>query len=80
MAWYSHPLKSFPVCCDPQNKGFSVAKEADVFLPFPCFFYDPMDLGNLISGSSTFFFFLNILQVYLSTMLQENLHLNFDLI
>ena len=37
-------------------KGFHVVKEAevDVFLEFPCFPYDPMDVGNLISGSSAF--------------------------
>ena len=38
-------------------KGFSVVNEAevDVLLEFSCFFYDPMDVGNLISGSSAFF-------------------------
>ena len=37
-------------------KGFSVVNEAeiDVFLEFYCFFYDPMDVGNLISDSSAF--------------------------
>ena len=37
-------------------KGFSVVNEAevDVFLKFSCFFYDPTDVGNLISGSSAF--------------------------
>ena len=36
-------------------KGFSVVnEEVDVFLEFSCFFYDPMDVGNLISGSSAF--------------------------
>ena len=37
-------------------KGFSVVKEAeiDVFLKFSCFFYDQMDVGNLISGSCAF--------------------------
>ena len=37
-------------------KGFSVINEAeiDVFLEFSCFFYDPVDVGNLISGSSAF--------------------------
>ena len=37
-------------------KGFSVINEAkvDVFLEFSCFFYDPTDVGNLISGSSGF--------------------------
>ena len=37
-------------------KGFSVVNEAevDVFLELPCFFFDPIDPGNLISGSSAF--------------------------
>ena len=37
-------------------KGFGVVNEAeaDVFPGFSCFFYDPMDVGNLISGSSAF--------------------------
>ena len=35
-------------------KIFSVVNEADVFLEFSCFFYDPVDVGNLISGSSAF--------------------------
>ena len=37
-------------------KGFSVVSEAevDVFLEFPCFFYDSVDVGSLISGSSDF--------------------------
>ena len=39
------------------NKGFSVVSEAEVevFLKFSCFFYDPIDMGNLISGSSAFY-------------------------
>ena len=36
------------------DKGFSVVYDVDVFLEFCCFFYDPMDAGNLISGSSAF--------------------------
>ena len=35
-------------------KGFGVVNEADVFLKFSRFFYDPTDVGNLISGSSAF--------------------------
>ena len=37
-------------------KGFSAVNEAqvDVFLEFPCFFYESTDVGNLISGSSAF--------------------------
>ena len=55
MVWYSHLLKNFPVYCDPHN-GFSIVNEAekDVFLELPCFFYDPVNAGNLTSGSSTF--------------------------
>ena len=33
-------------------KGFSVVNEGDVFLELSCFFSDPKDVGNLISGSS----------------------------
>ena len=61
MVWYSHLFKNFLVCCDPHsqrlvNEAISIVNEAevDVFLEFPCFFYDPMDVGNLISGSSAF--------------------------
>ena len=43
-------------------KGFSVVTETEIdvfyFLEFSCLFYDPMDVGNLFSGSSAFFFFL----------------------
>ena len=37
-------------------KSFSIVNEAeaDIFLEFSCFFYDPTDVGNLISGSSAF--------------------------
>ena len=37
-------------------KGFGIVDETevDVFLEFPCFFYDPVNLGNLIFGSSAF--------------------------
>ena len=37
-------------------KGFSIVNEAEVdaFLEFSCFFYDPVDVGNLISDSSAF--------------------------
>ena len=55
MVWYSHLFQNFPVFCDP-HKGFSIVSEAevDVFLESSCFFYDPTDVGNLISGSSAF--------------------------
>ena len=56
MGWYSHFFKTFPVCVIYIVKGFSVVgkEEVDVFLEFSCFFYDSMDVGNLISGSSGF--------------------------
>ena len=57
MAWYSHLLKNFPQFVVIHIvKGFGVVTKAkvDVFLELSCFFYDPMDVCNLISGSSAF--------------------------
>ena len=57
MVWYSHLFKNFPEFVVIHTvKGLSVVNEieVDVFLEFSCFFYDPMDVGNLISGSSAF--------------------------
>ena len=57
MFWYSHLLKNFPEFVVIHTvKGFSIINEAevDVFLELSCFFDDPMDVDNLISGSSTF--------------------------
>ena len=57
LVWYSHLLKNFPqFVVIHTDKGFSVVNEAeaDVFLELSCFFYDPKDIGNLISGSSAF--------------------------
>ena len=54
---YSFLLKVFQFVVIHTVKGFSIVNETevDVFLDLSCFFYDPMDIGNLISGSSTFF-------------------------
>ena len=57
MVWYPHLFKNFPQFVLIHTvKGFSIVSEAevDVFLELPCFFYDPTDAGNLISGSSAF--------------------------
>ena len=57
VVWYFHLLKNFPQFLIIYTvKGFSVVNEAkiDVFLGFLCFFCDPTDVGNLISGSSAF--------------------------
>ena len=55
MVWYSHLFKSFPQFVVIHTiKGFSVANETegDVLLEFLCFLYDPVNVGNLISGST----------------------------
>ena len=57
MVWYSHLFKNFPQLFVVHTvKGFSIVNEAeiDIFLEFSCFFYDPMGVGNLISGFSAF--------------------------
>ena len=72
-------FKNFPVCCD-QHKGFSVVNEAevDVLQEFSCFFYDPTDVGNLISGSSAFSkFSLNIWKFSVHILLKPSLE-NFE--
>ena len=52
--WYFHVLKHFPQVVVIYTKAFSVVNEADVFMEFSCFFYDPVDVGNLVSGSTVF--------------------------
>ena len=57
VAWYSHLFKNFPQFVVIHTvKGFSIVHEAevDVLLEFFCLFYDLMDVGNFISGSSAF--------------------------
>ena len=56
MVWYSRLFNNFPVCCDPHSQRFGIVNKAevDVFLDLCCLFYDPKDVGNLISGSSAF--------------------------
>ena len=57
MLWCSHLFKNFPQFVVVHAvKGFGIVNKAevDVFLELPCFFDDPMDVGNLISGSSAF--------------------------
>ena len=57
MVWYSHHLKNFPpfvVIHTVKGLGAVNKAEVDVFLELSCFFHDPADVGNLISGSSAF--------------------------
>ena len=57
MVWSSHLFQNFPqfIVIHPV-KGFGIVNKAeeDVFLELSCFFDDPSDVGNLISGSSAF--------------------------
>ena len=55
MVWYSHLFQSFPQFIVIHTvKGFGIVNKAEiyVFLELSCFFHDPLDVGNLISGSS----------------------------
>ena len=57
VVWYSHLLKNCPQFVVIHTvKGFGLVNKAevDVFLELSCFFDDPMDVGNLIPGSSAF--------------------------
>ena len=57
MGWYSHLLQNFPQFIVIHTvKGFGIINKAeiDVFLELSCFFHDPVDVDNLISGSSAF--------------------------
>ena len=81
MVWYSHFFKHFPQFVVIHTvKGFIIVNEAevDVFLEFSCFIYDPVDVGNLNSGSSTFSkSILNICKFSVHVLLKPHLE-NFE--
>ena len=57
MVWYSHLFQNFPQFIVMHTaKGFGIVNKAeiDVFLELSCFFHDPVDVGDLITGSSAF--------------------------
>ena len=57
MVWYYHLSQNFPqfiVIHTVKDFGLVNKAEIDVFLELSCFFHDPADVGNLISGSSAF--------------------------
>ena len=57
MVWYSHIFQNFPQFIVIHTvKGFGIVNKAeiDIFLELSCFFHDPVNVGNLISGSSAF--------------------------
>ena len=81
MVWYSHLSKNFPQFVVIHTvKGFGVVNKAevDVFLELSCFFDDPMDVGNFISGFSAFSkFSLNIWKFMVQLLLKPVLE-NFE--
>src|SRR5574340_565488 len=81
MVWYSHLLKKFPQFIVIHTvKSFGIVNKAkiDVFLELSCFFDDSVDVGNLISGSSTFSkTSLNIWKFTVHVLLKPGLE-NFD--
>ena len=79
MVWYSYLFKNFPYFVVMHTvKGSSLVNEADVFLKFLCFFYDPMHIDNLISGSSAFSTFsLNIWKFMVHKLLKHDFE-NFE--
>ena len=81
MVGYSHLLKNFPQFIVIHTvKGFGIVNKAeiDVFLELFCFFDDPADVGNLISGSSAFSkTSLNIREFMVHVLLKSGLE-NFE--
>ena len=79
--WYSHLFKNFPQFVVIHTvKGFGVVNKAkvDVFLELSCFFDDPADVGNLVSGSSVFSkSSLNIWNFMIHVLLKDGLE-NFE--
>ena len=81
VVWYSHLFQNFPQFIVIHTvKGFGIVNKAeiDVFLELSCFFDDPADVGNLISGSSAFSkSSLNIWMFLVHGLLKSGLE-NFD--
>ena len=81
MVWYSYLSQNFPQFLVTHIvKGFGVVNKAEVgvFLEFSCFFDDPVNVGNLISGSSAFSkSILNIWKFKIQVLLKPGLE-NFE--
>jgi len=81
VVWYSNILKNFPQFVVIHTvRGFGVVNETEgyLFLEFSCFSYDLPDVGNLISGSSTFSkSFLNMWKFMVHVLLKPGLE-NFE--
>ena len=81
VVWYAHLFQDFPQFIVIHTvKGFGIVNKAeiDVFLELSCFFHDPTDVGNLISGSSDFSkISLNIREFTVHILLKSGLE-NFE--
>ena len=81
MAWYFHLFQNFPQFIVIHTvKGFGIVNKAevDIFLELSCLFDDPVDVGNLISGSSAFSkSSLNIREFMVHVLLKSGLE-NFE--
>ena len=81
VVWYSHLSQNFPLFVVTHTvKGFGIVNKAeiDVFLELSCFFDDPKDVGNLLSGSSAFSKYnLNIWKFTVHILLKPGLE-NFE--
>ena len=80
VVWYSQLFQNFQFIVTHIVKGFGIVNksEIDVFLELSCFFHDPADVGNLISGSSAFSqTSLNIWKFMVHLLLKPGLE-NFD--
>ena len=81
MVWYSHLFKNFPwFVVIHTGKGYGIVNKTkvDVFLELFCFFLDPEDVGNLISGSFAFSkSSLNIWKLMIHVLLKPGLK-NFE--
>ena len=81
VVWYSHLFQNFPQFVVIHTiKGFGIVNKAkvDVFLELSCFFDDPADVGNLVSGSGAFSTTsLNIWKVMVHVLLKSGLE-NFE--
>ena len=83
MVWYSYLLKNFPQFVVIHTvKGFGIVNKTEIdffFLELSCFFDDPADVGNLISGSAAFSkSSLNIWKFMVHVLLKPGLE-NFEL-
>ena len=80
VVWYSHLFQNFPQFIVIHTvKGFGIVNKAevDVFLELSCFFDDPSDVGNLISGSSAFSkTSLNIWKFTVHVLLKQKLQIS----